>query len=65
MLCTFGNDGASYAIFDNCDLNYYSFSNLGYYFDCELPNGIKRGTVESVSYLAGSGSFKILEIEVY
>jgi hypothetical protein len=45
------------------DINKSSYSNLGYSY--ELPDGIKQNTDKARSFLAGSISFLIQEIEVF
>ncbi len=59
--------GASFGfrILNDCNINANSCSNLGNGGWYELPQGIKQGSNEAKSYLAGSCYFKVLEIEVF
>ena len=64
ILGSFGG-GCGFTLFDDCNININSLSNLGAWDYYELPNGIKVDSDECQSYLAGSRNFKVLEIEVY
>ncbi len=57
--------GYGFRIRDDCNINTNSWSRLGSGGRYELPQGIKPGTNEARSYLAGSLNFKILEMEVF
>ena len=50
-------------ITNDCNLKNKSSSNLGYVF--KPPNGLKEGSDEARSYLAGAFNYKVLEIEVF
>lgn len=50
-------------IFNDCDSNFTSRSDLGQNYS--LPFGIIKGTTNAKTYLAGSETFKVIEIEVY
>lgn len=56
----FGND---IYISDNCDKNTKSLSNFGQMY--ETPEDIEFGEDSARTYLAGSFTFKVEEIEVY
>ena len=61
-LSCFGN--LDIQIKDNCNQNEVSScANFGSRF--KLPKGMKYFSTESISYLAGSDLFRVLEIEVY
>ncbi len=49
---------------NNCNTNTSSY-DPGYDGIYELPEGMKKKSKESKCYLAGSQSFKVLELEVY
>jgi len=55
MLCSFGYDDLN--IRDNCNINYNSYSELGRAYECPPDNDRYA--------LAGSGYFKVIEIEVF
>ena len=50
-------------IFNDCDKNDNSFSNLG--FTYTLPGKIKFKSGKAVSYLGGLQKFKVIELEVF
>lgn len=51
--------GLDFYIYDNCDKNYISFSNLGRIYQYTY------GTADTRSLLAGSRRFKVDEYEVF
>ena len=51
-------------IYNNCNTNTSSY-DPGYDGIYELPEGMDKNSEESKCYLAGSKSFKVLELEVY
>jgi len=60
-LSTFGG-GHDLYIANDCNVNSSSYSNLGHTYE---SNGYAYGSTEARSYLAGSYSFTILEMEVF
>ena len=54
----FGQGPALY-IFNDCNINNNSFSNLGNPNGYEAPNGFAYGSNEAKNYLAGSCNFTI------
>ena len=62
MTCI-GPMGQGIRIMDNCNTSRNNIAKLCQWF--ELPEGIQSFSNEAESYLAGSNSFKVLEIEVY
>ena len=63
-LTSLGGDCGFY-IGKDCNINTNSWSRLGSGGRYELPQGIKPGSNEAKSYLAGSKHFKVLEMEVF
>ena len=58
------NNNADLAIYQNCNQNNESYSNLGHYY--ELPSeGFAFNSNQSQSFLAGAYNFGVEEIEVY
>ena len=58
------NNNAELAIYQNCEKNNESYSNLGHYY--ELPDhNFVFNTNQSQSFLAGAYNFVVQEIEVY
>lgn len=55
--------GGDIAIVENCDKSNNNRSNLGSTYS--LPDNIKYGSTEAKSYLAGSETFRIEEMEIY
>ena len=49
---------------NNCNSNNSNY-DPGYDGIFELPEGMEKSSNESICYLAGSQSFKVLELEVY
>ena len=64
-LTCFGGGASGFWIYNDCNINKKSNSDLGYDGYYELPQGIQPYTNEAYSYLAGSEYFKILEMEVF
>jgi hypothetical protein len=60
----FGNSfGWDLCLFNNCNSNSSSYSNLGYSY--ELPKGMTVNTDESKQSLAGAYNFSVKEYEVF
>ena len=60
-----GGYASGFYIENDCNINTKSHSYLGFDGLFELPEGVKVGTNEANSYLAGSEFFKVLEMEVF
>ena len=56
-------DGCDLFIYNDCNINTTSSSNLGYTY--EAPNGYAYQSTEARNYLAGSYNFTVNEIEVF
>ena len=63
-MSSFGGNHALY-IYDDCNINTNSYSNLGYQYGYEAPNGYAYGSTEAKNYLAGCYNFTVCEIEVF
>lgn len=63
-LIQFGGSGCVLVLNNNCNSNNSSY-DPGYNGMYELPEGMEKSSNESKCYLAGSKSFKVLELEVY
>ena len=58
--------GSDLAIFDDCNKNSNSWSNLGHSYEKPRPyHSYEYGSTITRSYLAGSIDFTVLEIEVF
>jgi hypothetical protein len=61
-LLYFGSGGGDLIIYNDCNVNSSSYSNLGHSYK---SNGYAYESTEAQSYLAGSYEFTVLEMEVY
>ena len=62
-LVVFGGCDCDFRIVNNCNTDGSSYTNLGFAYEC--PEGMSYDSDESKSYLAGSSTFFVEELELF